>query len=63
MQEAARAAMEEARPIDDIRGTAHHRRAIVESLTRRTLDYAMQMAQGKNFPFQTQRGLAVEAIF
>jgi aerobic carbon-monoxide dehydrogenase medium subunit len=63
MQQAARAAMEEARPIDDIRGTAHHRRAIVESLTRRTLDYAMQMAQGKNFPFQTQRGLAVEAIF
>jgi aerobic carbon-monoxide dehydrogenase medium subunit len=63
MQQAARAAMQEARPIDDIRGTAHHRRAIVESLTRRTLDYAMQMAQGKNFPFQTQRGLAVEAIF
>jgi len=63
IQQAARAAMEEARPIDDIRGTAHHRRAIVESLTRRTLDYAMQMAQGKNFPFQTQRGLAVEAIF
>lgn len=63
LQQAARAAMEEARPIDDIRGTAHHRRAIVESLTRRTLDYAMQMAQGKNFPFQTQRGLAVEAIF
>lgn len=63
IQQAARAAMQEARPIDDIRGTAHHRRAIVESLTRRTLDYAMQMAQGKHFPFQTQRGLAVEAIF
>ena len=63
IQQAARAAMEEARPIDDIRGTAHHRRAIVESLTRRTLDYAMQMAQGKSFSFQTQRGLAVEAIF
>lgn len=63
IQQAAQAAMQEARPIDDIRGTAHHRRAIVESLTRRTLDYAMQMAQGKSFPFQTQRGLAVEAIF
>ena len=63
IQQAARAAMEEARPIDDIRGTAHHRRAIVEALTRRTLHYAVQMAQGTNFPFHTQRGLAVEAIF
>ncbi len=63
LQQAARAAMQEARPIDDIRGTAHHRRAIVESLTKRTLHYAVQMAQGTSFPFQTQRGLAVEAIF
>ena len=63
LQQAARAAMEEARPIDDIRGTAHHRRAIVEALTRRTLHYAVRMAQGESFPFHTQRGLAVEAIF
>lgn len=63
IQRAARAAMEESRPIDDIRGTAKHRRAIVESLTRRTLQHALQMAQGTSFPFRTQRGLAVEAIF
>jgi aerobic carbon-monoxide dehydrogenase medium subunit len=61
IQQAARAAMEEARPIDDIRGTARHRRAIVEALTGRTLRSAMQMAQGTNFPFRTQRALAVEA--
>lgn len=63
IQRAARAAMEDSRPIDDIRGTAHYRKAIVESLTRRTLQYALQMAQGTNVPFRTQRGLAVEAIF
>jgi carbon-monoxide dehydrogenase medium subunit len=62
LQQAARAAMEDARPIDDIRGTARHRRAIVEALTGRTLRSAVQMAQGTNFPFQTQRALAVEAM-
>jgi carbon-monoxide dehydrogenase medium subunit len=59
---AARAASEDARPIDDIRGTARHRRAIVEALAGRTLRSAMQMAQGANFPFPTQRALAVEAM-
>jgi len=63
IQQAAQAAMEEARPIDDIRGTVHHRRAIVAALTRRTLHYAGQMAQGTSLAFHTQRGLAVEAIF
>jgi aerobic carbon-monoxide dehydrogenase medium subunit len=63
IQQAARAAMEEARPIDDIRGTARHRRAIVEALAGRTLRSAIQMAQGTNFPFRTQRALAVEATF
>jgi aerobic carbon-monoxide dehydrogenase medium subunit len=63
IQQAARAAMEEARPIDDIRGTARHRRAIVEALAGRTLQSAIQMAQGTDFPFQTQRALAVEARF
>jgi aerobic carbon-monoxide dehydrogenase medium subunit len=62
IQQAARAAMEEARPIDDIRGAARHRRAIVEALTGRTLRSAIQMAQGANFPFRTQRALAVEAM-
>lgn len=62
IQQAARAAMEDARPIDDIRGTARHRRAIVEALTGRTLRSAIQMAQGTSLPFRTQRALAVEAM-
>jgi aerobic carbon-monoxide dehydrogenase medium subunit len=62
LQQAARAAMEDARPIDDIRGTAQHRRAIVEALTGRTLRSAIQMAQGTSLPFRTQRTLAVEAL-
>jgi carbon-monoxide dehydrogenase medium subunit len=62
IQEVARAASEEARPIDDIRGTARHRRAIVEALTGRTLRSAIQMAQGASFPFPMQRALAVESM-
>jgi carbon-monoxide dehydrogenase medium subunit len=62
IQEAGRAAIEDARPIDDIRGTARHRRAIVEALTGRTLRSAIQMAQGASFPFPTQRALAAEAM-
>ncbi|MBI3330408.1 MAG: FAD binding domain-containing protein [Nitrospinae bacterium] len=63
IQQAARAAAEDARPIDDIRSTAQHRRAIVASLTGRTLHYAVEMAQGTSLPFQIQRGLAVGAVF
>jgi aerobic carbon-monoxide dehydrogenase medium subunit len=63
LQQAARVAAQEARPIDDIRGTAQHRLAIVASLTRRTLQHAVRMAQGGGLPFQAQRGLAVEAMF
>jgi aerobic carbon-monoxide dehydrogenase medium subunit len=63
IQQAAQAALEDARPIDDIRGTAAHRRAVIAPLVRRTLHYAVQMAQGTELSFQTQRGLAVEAIF
>ncbi len=63
IQRIALAAMVDARPIDDIRGTARHRRAIVEALTERTLRSAIQMAQGTSFPLRTQRALAVEAIF
>ena len=62
IQQAARAATEEASPIDDIRGTARHRKAIVEALTGRTLRSAIQMAQGASVPFRTQRALAVEAM-
>jgi carbon-monoxide dehydrogenase medium subunit len=62
LQQAARAAMQEARPIDDIRGTAQHRLAIVASLTRRTLQHAVRMAEGGGLSFRAQRGLAVEAM-
>jgi carbon-monoxide dehydrogenase medium subunit len=63
LQQAAQAAMAAARPIDDIRGTAAHRRAIVRPLVQRTLHYAVQMAQGADLSFETQRGLAVQAVF
>jgi len=63
LQQAAQMAMAAARPIDDIRSTAAHRRAIVRPLVQRTLYYAVQMAQGTALSFDTQRGLAVEAVF
>ncbi|ETW93053.1 MAG: hypothetical protein ETSY1_40920 [Candidatus Entotheonella factor] len=63
LQQAAQAAVDAASPIDDIRGTAAHRRAIVQPLVQRTLHYAVQMAQGADLSFETQRGLAVEAAF
>jgi len=63
LQQAAQAAGEAAQPIDDIRGTAAHRRRVIAPLVQRTLQYAVQMAQGMPIPFQTQRGLAVEAVF
>jgi aerobic carbon-monoxide dehydrogenase medium subunit len=63
IEQAAQAALADARPIDDIRGTAGHRRAVIAPLVRRTLHYAVRMAQGAELSLQTQRGLAVEAIF
>ncbi len=63
LQQVAQAAMAAANPIDDIRGTAAHRRAIVAPLVQRTLYYAVQMAQGTALSFETQRSLAVEAVF
>ena len=59
---AAREAAALSRPIDDIRSSARHRLAIVEALTRRTLQNAIKMAQKTEMPFEVQRGLAVEAI-
>jgi carbon-monoxide dehydrogenase medium subunit len=59
IQQATRAAVEDTRPIDDIRSTARHRRAIVEALVERTLRSAVQMARGTSLPFHTQRALAV----
>ena len=64
LQEAARLAADEARPIDDIRGTAKHRQIIVEVLTRRTLSHALHMARSrKPITVQEQRRLAVETAF
>jgi len=63
IHQAAQAAVQAAHPLDDIRGSAAHRRTVVVPLVQRTLHYAVQMAQGTHFPFQMQRGLAVEAVF
>lgn len=63
LEQAAQAAADAASPIDDIRGTATHRKAIIAPLVRRTLQYAVYMAQGNTLPWQTQRALAVEAVF
>ena len=63
LQQVAQAATQAARPLDDIRGSAAHRRAVIAPLVQRTLHYAVQMARGEQVPFQMQRGLAVEAIF
>jgi carbon-monoxide dehydrogenase medium subunit len=63
IQQAAQAALADAHPIDDIRGSAAHRRRIVAPLVQRTLQYALRMAQGTPLPFAQQRALAVEAAF
>jgi carbon-monoxide dehydrogenase medium subunit len=61
--QAAQAAAHVTTPIDDIRATAAHRKAVTAPLVARTLTIAKQMAQGESFSFATQRGLAVETVF
>ena len=61
--EAARTAAGECSPIDDIRGPAWHRRQVVEVLTRRTLEHAVEAAlRGAPDAFETIRALSVEAL-
>lgn len=63
LQQAAAAAGQAAQPLDDIRGSAAHRRLVLAPLVLRSLAYAVQMAQGEQLPFARQRALAVEAAF
>ena len=63
IRSAAEAARAEAKPINDVRGSAEHRLEMVEVLTQRTLERALGMARGNQMTFETQRELAVQAVF
>ena len=63
VEAAARQAQGAARPIDDLRGSAEYRRAMVEVLTKRTLERAIEAARSGPMPFELQRSLAVQAAF
>ncbi len=66
-QDLIRAAAESARngvrPIDDIRGSAEHRKEIVAVLTRRTLEQALNSAARGPMTFEEQRRLTVQVAF
>ena len=63
IQQAAREAQKAAHPIDDIRGSAEHRRAIVGVLTQRTLETALEMALDVEGTFERLRDLALQQAF
>ena len=63
IQAAAQQAMSTATPIDDIRGTAQHRREMSGVLTRRTLERAVEIASGGAIGYDDHRRLAVQAAF
>ncbi len=58
---AAREAQRCASPIDDVRGSASHRTALVGVLAQRTLKQAISMARTGPVSFEQQRRLTVEA--
>ncbi len=57
----AQATQECASPIDDLRGSAAHRKDLAGVLTQRTLEQAIAMAKTGPLSFETQRRLAVES--
>ena len=63
IDEAASQAEASVTPIDDIRGSAGYRKSIVGALTKRTLERAIEMAQGNEISYQLQRNLAVQTAF
>ena len=54
-------AQDRASPIDDLRGSADHRKDLAGVLTQRTLEQAIAMAKTGPISFEAQRRLAVEA--